>query len=49
MNMGLKFFQKVGACAFGTPLFLLSLLAGKLCQIEQSAGATLFMEIFRRS
>ena len=27
----------------------LSLLAGKLRQIEQSAGVTQFMEIFRRS
>ena len=30
-------------------IIFLSLLAGKLRQIEQSAGVTQFMEIFRRS
>ena len=43
------FLKKVGACVFGTPVFFLSLLAGKLRHIEQSARVTLFTEIFKRS
>ena len=41
--------KKVGACVFSTPVFFLSLLAGKFCPFEQSAGVTQVMEIFKRS
>ena len=47
INSGVDFFlKKVGACVFGTPVIFLSLLAGKFCPFEQSAGVTGFMEIF---
>ena len=50
LNLGLEyFFKKSWRMRFGTPVFFLSLLAGKFRPFEQSAGVSAFMEIFNRS
>ena len=50
MNWDVKFFKKSWRMRIWyASIFFLSLLAGKLHQIEQSAGVTQVMEIFKRS
>ena len=49
MNVGFEFFFKKLAHAYLYASIFLSLLAGKFCPFEQSAGVKQVMEIFKRS
>ena len=49
INLGLNFFLKSWRMRIWYASIFLSLLAGKFCPFEQSAGVTQVMEIFKHN